>query len=73
MRKSLLDRLAEAHNSRPEGKLLRITLRVKPSSRYGGTFYLVGVGSDHVEVSNEAKGANPTLVDRSVIIEAFTH
>jgi hypothetical protein len=31
----------------------------------------VSVGSDHIEVSSDARGANPVLVDRSVIIEAF--
>jgi hypothetical protein len=74
MCKSLLDRLAEnpALKARTErDPYPRITLRVKPISRYGGSHYLVSVGSDHIEISNDARGANPILVDRSVIVEAF--
>jgi hypothetical protein len=72
MRKSLLDRLAENLNQRTDNERYpRINLRVKPTSRYGGSHYLVSVGSDHIEISNDARGANPVLVDRSVIIEAF--
>jgi hypothetical protein len=72
MRKSLLDRLAETLNQRTDNERYpRINLRVKPMSRYGGSHYLVSVGSDHIEISNDARGANPVLVDRSVIIEAF--
>lgn len=74
MRKSLLDRLAEnpALKHRTErDPYPRITLRVKSTSRMGGSHYLVSVGSDHIEVASDARGKNPVLVDRSVIIEAF--
>jgi hypothetical protein len=72
MRKSLLDRLAENMTRLPaNSQYPRINLRVKPSSRMGGSHYLVSVGSDHIEVSSDARGKSPVLVDRSVIIEAF--
>jgi hypothetical protein len=74
MRKSLLDRLAEnpALKARTDrDPYPRINLRVKPSSRYGGSHYLVSVGSDHIEISSDSRGRNPVFVDRSVIIEAF--
>lgn len=74
MRKSLLDRLDDGLRERRESapdKYPRVNLRVKPSSRYGGSHYLVSVGSDHIEVSSDVRGKDPTFVDRSVIIEAF--
>jgi hypothetical protein len=72
MRKSLLDRLAETLSNRTDNdRYPRINLRVKPSSRMGGSHYLVSVGNDHIEVASDNRGKNPVFVDRSVIIEAF--
>lgn len=71
MRKSLLDRLDLALAEHVGDPYPRINLRVKPISRMAGSHYLVSVGSDHIVVASDARGKNPVMVDRSVIVEAF--
>lgn len=71
--KSLLQKLEEGRLERggEMGQCPRVTLRVKPNERRGGSHYLVSVGDDYVELSNGPRGENSFLLDRKVIVEAF--